>query len=235
MADPCSSTPMLDDALELAELFKPSWEPMSRALRESGVPLNEGDGDGGGDGSGGDGSSGGDGDGNGEGGGKSGDGKVELSEADQKVISEAKDPDAVRNLITREREARQRADKKATEEAAKAKKLEDAKKSDQEKLEDERDTLKTEGADAKSEALRLRVAIEKKVPADLADRLRGETKEELEADADKLLEWAKSSATEDGDGTTSTSLDGGVRKDPPAEVQPGLGRLAHAYAKSGKK
>ena len=40
---------------------------------------------------------------------------------------------------------------------------------------------------ASQEALKLRVALEKGVPASMADRLIGSTKEELEADADVVL------------------------------------------------
>ena len=52
-----------------------------------------------------------------------------------------------------------------------------------------------------AENLRLRVAIEKKLPAELIDRLRGGTQEEMAADADKLLELV----------APTPSLDGGVR------------------------
>ena len=41
---------------------------------------------------------------------------------------------------------------------------------------------------------RLKVASEKKLPSELADRLRGETPEELSADADRLLAWFKPAA-----------------------------------------
>jgi len=40
---------------------------------------------------------------------------------------------------------------------------------------------------ARAEALRLRVALEKGIPADLADRLIGDDRDALEADADKLV------------------------------------------------
>lgn len=43
------STPHVDDVLTLAAIERPTWATRSRALRASGVPLNEGDG-GGGDG-----------------------------------------------------------------------------------------------------------------------------------------------------------------------------------------
>lgn len=38
-----NTPPHLDDALALADLLRPSWGPMQRALRLSGVPLNDGE------------------------------------------------------------------------------------------------------------------------------------------------------------------------------------------------
>jgi len=46
----------------------------------------------------------------------------------------------------------------------------------------------TEASKATAKALRLEVALEKGLPADLVDRLKGDTREDLEADADSLLE-----------------------------------------------
>ena len=72
--------------------------------------------------------------------------------------------------------------------AKRAQELEDAQKSDQQRLSEQLDTARSEGSTAKAEAARLRVAIEKGVPAALVDRLRGDTAEDLAADADALLE-----------------------------------------------
>lgn len=52
-------------------------------------------------------------------------------------------------------------------------------------------TRDTELAAATGENLRLRVAMEKELPADLIDRLRGEDRAALETDADALLELLK--------------------------------------------
>lgn len=49
-----------------------------------------------------------------------------------------------------------------------------------------------EAAEKVKENMRLRVAQSKGLPADLIDRLRGETQEELETDADSLMEFMKS-------------------------------------------
>jgi hypothetical protein len=135
----------------------------------------------------------------------------ELTAEEQKVVDAADSPEAVRSLIQNEREARKAADKAAEEAKAKAKELENAQKSDQQKLSDERDELKSTATDATKEALRLRVAIDKKLPAELVDRLRGETKEELEKDADDLRKLLNEGGSETVDfeggaaGKTSTS------------------------------
>jgi predicted RNase H-like nuclease (RuvC/YqgF family) len=58
-------------------------------------------------------------------------------------------------------------------------------------LEDRLAALEKERADAAAENMRLKVAGAKKLPPDLADRLRGATAQELEADADRLLSFLK--------------------------------------------
>lgn len=67
------------------------------------------------------------------------------------------------------------------------------KKADEDKLKEENkwkdlyEKTEKEKSEKEKELLRLRVASKKGLPADLTDRLRGETEQELEADADKLL------------------------------------------------
>lgn len=124
---------------------------------------------------------------------------------ESKVIEEARKPDAVQNLIDREREARKEAEEKVTAAEAKVKEYEDANKSEQEKLAEERDTLKREADEAKAESLRLRVASEKKLPAELVSRLRGSTEAELKADADELLKLVKPADATDFDGGARTT------------------------------
>jgi predicted metal-dependent hydrolase len=85
--------------------------------------------------------------------------------------------------------------------AEKLSKIEEANKTDLEKVTGERDSLKSAAESAAAEALRLRVALTKQLPAELIDRLRGSTKEELEADADELLQLVKPQGR--------TSFDGG--------------------------
>lgn len=71
--------------------------------------------------------------------------------------------------------------------AAKAQELEEAGRSDLEKLTAERDQLRTELDRTGVELLRLQVALDKGLDHRLAPRLTGATREELEADADSEL------------------------------------------------
>lgn len=71
--------------------------------------------------------------------------------------------------------------------AAKAKELEDAGRSDLEKLTADRDQHLSRAEKAEAEAARLAVAIEKGLTKTQAKRLVGSTIEELAADADALL------------------------------------------------
>jgi hypothetical protein len=111
---------------------------------------------------------------------------------------------------------------------------------EQEKLALEIDRLKAESEQAKAdanaarlEALRLQVATEKGLPAPLAGRLNGTTKEELEADADGLLELVKQDTPPPRRGSTDASA--GTRQLSDAntpkisDVSSGLAQLAGEY------
>lgn len=91
--------------------------------------------------------------------------------------------------------------KKNAEAAKRLQELEDAKKSDLEKLTEAQKAAETRAAEAEQRALRLEVAAEKGLTPTQAKRLIGTTKEELEADADDLLASFKS---DDDDGGTDT-------------------------------
>jgi hypothetical protein len=102
--------------------------------------------------------------------------------------------------------------------AAKLDEIETANQTELQKLTTRLDRLKGELDPLKGENLRLRVAMDKKLPAELVDRLRGGTEDELKADADKLLELVKP-ATEPP--PNATDFDGGVRPPvtPPASAE----------------
>jgi hypothetical protein len=71
--------------------------------------------------------------------------------------------------------------------AAKAKELEDAKKTEAERLNERSSAAERRAEEAERRALLLEVAAEKGLTVRQANRLRGSTREELEADADEYL------------------------------------------------
>lgn len=74
---------------------------------------------------------------------------------------------------------------------AKLKEFEDRDKTEAEKAEEARKALEDRASKAEAELLRLKVASKTKLPPELAERLRGGTEEELEADAVRLAELVK--------------------------------------------
>lgn len=133
--------------------------------------------------------------------------------------------DAGKKALAEERAARREAEKQRKELeaqlkelqplAAKAKQLEDAKKSEAEKLNEKLTSAEKRAADAEQRLLRAEVAAEKGLSAAQAKRLVGATREELEADADDLLTVFGSSSK---DGDTSK---GGKGRTSPDRLRPG--------------
>ena len=89
-----------------------------------------------------------------------------------------------------ERAAKQ-ASKELEEARKKLKAFEDRDKSETDKLTEKASEAEKRAERAEKALLRAQVAGEKKLPAELADRLQGDTKEELEADAERLAELVK--------------------------------------------
>lgn len=79
------------------------------------------------------------------------------------------------------------ANKEAEKLRLRLKEFEDRDKTDQQKLEERATAAERERDETRSNLLRMRVAVAKQLPAELVDRLRGGTEEELTADADALL------------------------------------------------
>jgi flagellar biosynthesis/type III secretory pathway protein FliH len=104
----------------------------------------------------------------------------------------------------------ERALRKANKEAEtlrlKLKEYEDRDKSEADKLAEGKAEAEREAATAKRELMRYRVAAKKKLPAELANRLQGSTEEEMESDADNLLEVFGAQQRQ------TPSYDGGVRQ-----------------------
>lgn len=139
------------------------------------------------------------------------DAKASAAGTDDDLLKGARDPDAVRNALKTEREAARAAKEEAKAAQAEAKKLadqvkkfEDRDKSEQEKAEQRAADAEKEASTAKRKLLRLEVGSDKKLPLELAELLSGDTKEEMEAHADKLAKVVKAEDT--------VSLDGGARK-----------------------
>ncbi len=84
------------------------------------------------------------------------------------------------------------------------KEFEDRDKSESEKLAERAAAAEKTAAEAQTGYLRLKVATAKGLPANLAERLRGTTEEEMTADADELLSVFKPKSK-------SPSFDGGAR------------------------
>lgn len=99
------------------------------------------------------------------------------------------DPDAgAKKALDEERKARREAEKLAKDLEARLKELEDKDKSEVEKLRDEVTELTKKLGESDAKTLRSEVAIAKGLTAAQAKRLVGTTREELETDADEILE-----------------------------------------------
>jgi hypothetical protein len=123
----------------------------------------------------------------------------------KEIAAQGKDPEAVEKALRSERAKAREASKKAEAAATKVKEFEDRDKSEHEKAEQAKTEAEKRATDAEARALRYEVAAAKKLPLKLAARLTGSTKEEMEADADELLELV-------GGEDQTTDFDGGARK-----------------------
>jgi hypothetical protein len=102
---------------------------------------------------------------------------------------------------------------KAQQAAERLEEREEADKSELEKAQGKVSKAEERARTAEAALLRFQVATEKQLPKELVPRLRGDTREELEADADDLLALVKSRTDENG----KPDFDGGARepaKDP---------------------
>lgn len=109
------------------------------------------------------------------------------------------------------RAALRKANKEAETYRLKLKEIEDRDKSELEKERDAKTVAEKRAEEAEARALRLEVAAEKGLTLRQAKRLAGSTREELEADADELLEDLGGASGSNGNG------DSGGRKPPPGK------------------
>lgn len=107
---------------------------------------------------------------------------------DVPASDDAPDPDlGAKKALEAERRARRDAEKQLRDLTARLKEIEDKDKSEVDRLREQVEQLKSEAATHAAKALRAEVASEKGLTAAQAKRLVGDTREELEADADDIL------------------------------------------------
>jgi hypothetical protein len=123
--------------------------------------------------------------------------------------------DGGKAALDAERRARRDSDKRVKELEAKLKEIEDKDKSEVDKLRDELNTVKADRDEHAAKLLRLEVGAAKGLTPAQSKRLVGSTREDLEADADELLEAFKSADDDEG-----KSSDG--RKPPSGKPSPSM-------------
>lgn len=135
-----------------------------------------------------------------------------MAEDQQPPVDLDDEVDDVKSPSADDVKAMQAALKKANKEAEtarlKLKEREDADKSESEKLTERTTQLEGDLTAAQKTALRYEIALDKGIPKTLAARLQGDTREEMEADAEELKTLAGV-----GDGKKAPSFDGGTKDD----------------------
>lgn len=135
--------------------------------------------------------------------------------------------DPGKKALAEERAAKKAAEKRAADAEARLKKLDEEKLSDQEKATRRAEEAEQRANAAESRALRLEVVTESGLPAAMAGRLQGSTKEELLADAETLRSLMGPPATAtngDGQGGTEPPGTGTTRRIPKPDPSQGGGK-----------
>jgi ATP-dependent helicase YprA (DUF1998 family) len=115
--------------------------------------------------------------------------------------------DAGKKALQEERRKARAAEKQLSELQKRLQEFEDRDKTEAQKLAERAAAAEKSAADAQTELMRYRVAADKKLPAELAARLRGSTPEEMAADADELLALLNAQQQRQ-----TPNYDGGVRQ-----------------------
>lgn len=113
--------------------------------------------------------------------------------------------DAGKKALQEERAKARKAAKELSELQARLKEFEDRDKTELQKLAEAHQTAEQRATAAESALARYKVATAKGVPADLVDRLKGSTEQELAEDADRLLALIGVRQAPDFDGGARTS------------------------------
>jgi hypothetical protein len=150
----------------------------------------------------------------------------------QETGSEEQQPKPTETVDFWKQKAREQ-EKRAKDNADAAKRLgeiEDAQKSETQKLTDRAEKAEKRADEAEGRLARLEVALDKGLTPSQAKRLVGNTREELEADADELLADIGKAT---GPRAPQPDPNQGRQANRP-DPGPGLARLVDAYANSGK-
>jgi hypothetical protein len=192
--DETSGTPLIHpDAIAIAHALEPLWDEL-RAGIPAWHPRNDGDE------SGGEGGNGDDGQGDTDSGGGQGGG------AGDETL-----PDSVKAILRKERKARADAEKAARDAQARIQQFEDQGKSDLEKATEKAGTLEQRATKAEARIARWEAARDAGLPLELADRLQGDTPEQLAEDAERLKGLVKP-AGNTGDGGSESGSETGQGK-----------------------
>ena len=120
--------------------------------------------------------------------------------------------DAGKKALEAERKARRDAEKQLREIQSRLQEIEDKDKSETDRLREKVASLEADNAKLTTESIRAEVAMAKGLTAAQAKRLAGSTREELEADADEILEMfpAQAGATPPPSDKPRPDLKGGT-------------------------
>ena len=114
--------------------------------------------------------------------------------------------------IKKMQSALRKANKEAETFRLKLKEIEDRDKSETEKLTERTRELEGSLTSAEQRALRLEIALDKGIPKSIASRLQGNTRQEMEADADELLKTLGSNGKKHSSSFDGGAKDGGTAK-----------------------
>lgn len=116
-------------------------------------------------------------------------------------------PESIKAILEKERKAARDAERRAKAAERKAQEYEDANKSAEEQAIAKAERADARAADAEKRLVRMQVALEKSIPADLMEFLAGDTREEIEAKADALMAHLKPRAATDFDSGARETVD----------------------------
>jgi hypothetical protein len=112
----------------------------------------------------------------------------------QPHAADTPNPEASAEDVKAMQKALNKANKEAQGYRQRLQEFEDRDKTEAEKLTERAEAAERTASESQQKLLRYEVALEKKLPAELASRLQGGSREEMEADADELLKLVQPAA-----------------------------------------